>query len=100
VRLIPDVFSLDQNYPNPFNPSTTIGYGLPNDAKATLEIFSVTGQRVAVVVDENQPAGYYHVKFNTPGIASGVYFYRLRAEYMTDGKVQHYISTKKLVMIK
>jgi hypothetical protein len=73
----PAEFSLDQNYPNPFNPTTTISYALPKDARVTLEVYNVIGQRVALLVDEAQVAGYYRVPFDVRAFASGIYFYRL-----------------------
>ena len=73
----PAEFSLDQNYPNPFNPTTTISYALPKDARVTLEVYNVIGQRVALLVDEVQVAGYYTVPFDGRAFASGIYFYRL-----------------------
>jgi hypothetical protein len=76
---IPGTFSLAQNYPNPFNPSTVIKYGLPRDAKVTLEVLDPLGRRVAVLVDSPQPAGYHEVVFQNPALPSGLYFYRLRA---------------------
>ncbi|MCK5407381.1 MAG: T9SS type A sorting domain-containing protein, partial [Candidatus Krumholzibacteria bacterium] len=75
-----------QNYPNPFNPVTTIHYGLKEPVQVTLEIFNVAGQRVRTLVDEQQAprAGGFTVRWdgmNDRGdsVASGVYFYRLRA---------------------
>lgn len=74
----PAGFALYQNYPNPFNPSTEIRYDLPARSHVELEVFNPLGVRVAVLVDESQPAGRYHLTWN-PAAASGVYFYRLRA---------------------
>ena len=36
----PTKFELSQSYPNPFNPTTTIKFGLPSDAKVTLEVYN------------------------------------------------------------
>jgi hypothetical protein len=75
----PVELSLFQNYPNPFNPSTTIQYALPRKGHVTLEVFSVLGERVAVLQDGPQEAGIYTATFGgkSGGNASGVYFYRL-----------------------
>jgi Tol biopolymer transport system component len=81
---IPTTFSLSQNYPNPFNPSTTIKYGLPKDVKVTLEVYNILGQRVAMLVDEEQKAGYYEVVFQNANLASGVYFYRIQASMFSE----------------
>jgi hypothetical protein len=76
---IPTVFGLDQNYPNPFNPSTTIRYQLPQDVRVTLKVYDLLGREVATLVDDVQGAGYRAVEWNSTGMASGVYFFRLDA---------------------
>jgi hypothetical protein len=85
-------YKLEQNYPNPFNPSTTIKYGLPEQAHVTLTVHNTLGQRVATLVNEKQNEGYHKVVFNNPSLPNGVYFYRLQAGTFTD--------TKKLLLIK
>jgi hypothetical protein len=81
----PTVFSLAQNYPNPFNPETVIKFSLPQDSKVTLRIYNVLGQVVNTLVDQVFPAGNHSVTWdgkNEQGsdVASGVYFYRLKAD--------------------
>ncbi len=70
-------FMLEQNYPNPFNPSTRIDYQVPSEDLVTLKIYDVIGNEVATVVNEVKTAGSYHVDFNSAGLSSGLYFYRL-----------------------
>ena len=88
----PFAYELSQNYPNPFNPSTTIRYALPNRAHVTLSVFNTLGQQVATLVNETQDAGFHDVWFGASGLASGVYFYRLRAG--------DYVATKRLLLLK
>jgi hypothetical protein len=88
----PVQFELEQNYPNPFNPSTTIRYGLPAKSQVTLTVFNTLGQQVATLVDETQDIGYHDVRFNGASLASGVYFYRLRAG--------DFVSTKATLLVK
>ncbi len=78
-KTIPTEFSLSQNYPNPFNPSTIIRYGLPEDSHVKLELFNTLGQRLTVIVDEGQKAGFHQVLFERSELSSGIYLYRLRA---------------------
>ncbi len=78
-RALPEQYSLSQNYPNPFNPMTTIQYALPKDSYVKLEVFNMLGQRVQVLVDEDQEAGYYEVLFAGSMLPSGVYVYRITA---------------------
>jgi len=70
---------LVQNYPNPFNASTEIRYALPRDARVKLDVFNVSGQRVAGLVDTDQPAGQYQLDWNAGALPSGIYFVRLQA---------------------
>ena len=81
-----------QNYPNPFNPSTTTKYELPRASVVRLSVFDMLGAEVSVLVNEKRDAGVHEVKFDGSTLASGVYFYRLKAE--------DYVATNKLVLMK
>ncbi|MCG8373966.1 MAG: T9SS type A sorting domain-containing protein, partial [Balneolales bacterium] len=72
-------FALSQNYPNPFNPSTNINFALPVASDVQLTIFNLLGQKVATLVDEPRMAGNYTVRFDASHLASGIYFYTLKA---------------------
>ncbi len=89
-------YKISQNYPNPFNPSTVIKYQLPNNGFVNLSVYNSLGQRVKVLVNETQRAGYYTVNFNASSVAgglpSGIYFYTLNAGNFT--------STKKMILVK
>jgi hypothetical protein len=91
----PAVFSLGQNFPNPFNPVTTIAYQLPHDARVVLEIFSISGLRVRLLVNRMQPKGTYSIEWdgksdNGLALASGTYIYRLSAgEYSQSRKMSY-----------
>ncbi len=89
---LPKVFALYQNYPNPFNPSTTLRYDVPVDGKILLQVFNILGQEVATMVNEEQKAGRYSVRFDATRFASGVYFYRMHA----DGFMQ----ARKMIVVK
>ena len=89
---VPSQFELGQNYPNPFNPATVISYALPAALNVNLSVFNVLGEVVAVLVDGRQSAGYHQAAFEGAGLASGVYFYRLKAG--------DYVSTKRLLLVR
>ena len=86
-----NMFELAQNYPNPFNP-TTISYTVPQFVEVNLSVFDILGRKVANLVDEEKPAGYYRVKFNGSNLASGIYLYKLQAGGFAE--------TKKLRLLK
>ena len=88
----PSAFRLEQNYPNPFNPTTTISYEIPLRTYVRLLVFNVLGQRVETLVNREQAPGRYTVQFNSVKLASGVYFYRIRAGT--------FVETKKLMVLK
>ena len=73
-----------QSRPNPFSRETSISFGLAGAAHVTLEVYSVSGRRVARLVDEQMPAGVHSVKWDgrdTKGVAvsPGVYMIHLQA---------------------
>ena len=81
---LPGTYSISQNYPNPFNPETEIQYGLPTDGHVKLDVYDLLGKRVAVLVDEDQQAGFKSVRFDAKGLTSGVYYYRITAGRYTE----------------
>ena len=83
---VPSGYSLSQNYPNPFNPVTAIGYDLPQTGNVTLTIYTITGQKVAVLVNAYQEAGHHVVRFDGSGLGTGIYLYRLEAGRYVDAK--------------
>ncbi|MEO8210734.1 MAG: SBBP repeat-containing protein [bacterium] len=80
----PSDYSLSQNYPNPFNPSTKIKFDITqNERHKTQEVrlivYDALGREVAALVNERLSTGSYEIEFNATAFASGVYFYKLRA---------------------
>ncbi len=87
------IYSLEQNYPNPFNSSTIIRYALAKSGQVTMTLFSLTGQKVAVLVNEVKSAGEYSVQWHPKDLPSGVYVYRLQAG-------EAFAQTQKLLLLK
>ncbi len=84
VNVLPTDYYVDQNYPNPFNPSTTIRFGLPQQATVDLRIFNILGQEVAVLINNQiYTAGNHKVEFNASKLATGVYIYKLQSDNKT-----------------
>ena len=99
----PIEFSLSQNYPNPFNSQTTIEYQIADSGtggsgtEVNLVIYNTLGQRVKVLIKENQvPGKHYKIWDGSDDagrqVASGNYIYQLIA-----GKFK---TSKKMVFMK
>ena len=100
--LVPKATALLPNYPNPFNPETWIPYHLANAADVTLTVYDTKGVLVRRLDLGYQSAGYYADQSraaywdgrNASGesVASGVYFYQLRA--------RDYTAVRRMVIVK
>ena len=88
----PRRIELAQNYPNPFNPSTVISYTLPQSGSVSLEVFDMTGRRIAVLTEGNKSAGTHSFEFDASQLSSGVYMYRLQSSGTT--------LTRKMTLVK
>lgn len=98
----PKTFDLSQNYPNPFNPSTRIDYQLPLDAHVVIELCSVTGEKIAELVNGDYLAGYYIIDMTSSlfknNLASGIYIYRMIA--LDKVHRTNFVQVKKMMMLK
>ena len=90
--LAPTDFVLEQNYPNPFNPSTSIKYGVAVKSHIVMKVFNALGSEVAILINEEKPAGSYEVELDAANLPSGIYFYRLQTG--------DFIETKKMMLLK
>jgi hypothetical protein len=91
-------FSLSQNFPNPFNPTTEIRFTISEKSDVHLTIYNLLGKVVNKVTYNNLDIGNYSYVWNSKdlngnSVASGIYFYELRA-----GSKYHAI--KKMVLMK
>ena len=93
ASMIPSETALLANYPNPFNPETWLPYQLAVPAEVTLSIYAASGQLIRRFYLGYQSAGVYERRGraaywdgrNQDGesVASGLYFYTLRAGAFT-----------------
>ncbi|MCF8243437.1 MAG: S8 family serine peptidase [Melioribacteraceae bacterium] len=89
---LPLDYALSQNYPNPFNPTTKIKYAVPNSEIVQIKIFDILGRELKTLLSELKKAGTYELEFNSEGLSSGVYIYRI-----TSG---NYVNSKKMMILK
>jgi len=90
-------FRLFQNYPNPFNASSVIEYQLKEDCHVELNIYNLLGRKVRTLESGARSTGPHSSIWNGKDsngkeVATGVYFYQLRAG--------DYRETKKLVLTR
>ena len=93
ASLVPEETVLLPNYPNPFNPETWIPYQLANSSGVTITIYDMRGTVVRQLDLGHQREGYYTRRSraaywdgrNAVGesVASGIYFYQLKADNMS-----------------
>ena len=94
---LPNSPQVAQNAPNPFNSQTVLSYFLPAPGPAHLEVFALSGQRVAILHEGPQEAGYHRLHWDGRDdtgrpVASGMYLYRL----VTD----EVVLTRKLILLR
>ena len=97
LTALPGETQLLQNAPNPFNSQTVLSYFLHASGPVHVEVFTLTGQRVVLLQQGPQQAGYHRLHWdglNAVGrpVASGTYLYRL----VTDEAVL----TRKLTLLR
>ncbi len=79
ANTIPDKFELHPNYPNPFNAGTIFRFDLPEKSAVKLVVFDILGRAVATVLSEEMKSGRHKVDWQPGNLASGIYFYHLKA---------------------
>jgi hypothetical protein len=104
---LPDGMVLFQNFPNPFNPTTTIRFALPQKSNVSLSVFNTLGQQVAILVEGDREAGYHEVSLDGSGLASGIYFCRIRVRASNASSSQQsgptngeLVQTRKLILLR
>ena len=79
-------------YPNPFQNSTRIMFQLPQQSHVVLEVYTVLGNRVAEITDQNYEAGQHLLEWNAQKLSSGMYFLKMKAGNLVD--------TRRLLLIR
>ena len=102
AALIPQETVLLRNYPNPFNPETWIPYRLSHASDVDITIYDTRGMVVRRLDLGHQMAGYYTDRTKAAywngrnehgeSVASGIYFYQLRAG--------DYTALRRMVILK
>jgi len=93
---LPLIYGLKQNYPNPFNSHTIINYTLESPAEISLEIYDLLGRLIGTLDSGEKQAGNHDIIWNglnesCQEVASGIYFYKLKAGDKTSVKKMTYL---------
>lgn len=74
-------FATARNFPNPFTTSTTIAFSLKAETVLSIEVTSVTGQRIALLHEnERFSPGEHQMVFDASDLPKGIYLCNLRDE--------------------
>ncbi|MFN0157321.1 MAG: FG-GAP-like repeat-containing protein, partial [Bacteroidota bacterium] len=100
--LAPTHFVLGSGYPNPFNPTTTVHFGVPQNAHVRVSVFDILGRRIAGLLSEDLVPGYYSASWHginddKTDVASGMYVIVLEAQKVSGGM---YREAKKVLLLK
>lgn len=79
-----------QSVPNPTDGETMIQFELPFASEVSLDLSNSFGQQVMQVEKGSFSAGRHQLRFDTEGLASGIYYYTLRAG--------EHLATKKMII--
>lgn len=83
---------LCKNYPNPFKEHTKFEFFVPHDSKVKIEIFSLLGESVEVVFEQQCREGSHEFEYNNSGLAQGTYIYKVST---SDQSLTQYLSIMK-----
>jgi hypothetical protein len=72
----PPVAALLEHFPNPFNPLATLRVVAPASGFAEVEVFDVSGRRIAMLHRGQLSSGEHRFVWNAGGLPSGIYLIR------------------------
>ncbi|HEX7343343.1 MAG TPA: S8 family serine peptidase, partial [bacterium] len=82
---LPSAFVAGPAYPNPFNAQTLIPLDLPHTSRVEIELFNVRGETLGFIFSGELASGRPQVRLDASHLSSGVYFFRVRAQNVSDG---------------
>ena len=70
---------LYQNYPNPVVNSAIISYLIPNSGRVIIDLYNITGEKVANLTNKIQSSGNHQLIIDATELKKGMYFYTMKA---------------------
>ena len=92
IENLPSTTTLLASYPNPFNPSVNIHYTLSEESLVSVDVYNITGQKVAELFNDVQSQGYHQTSWTANEFASGMYIVKLTTNSFT--------SSQKVLLMK
>jgi hypothetical protein len=89
---LPAKFSMTTAFPNPVRSVGILRFAVPQRSPVSIELYDVSGRRVRTLVKGPVDAGVHEVELTSEGLASGIYFCRMKAE--------RFKQTRRLVLLK
>ncbi|MFH1174122.1 MAG: T9SS type A sorting domain-containing protein [archaeon] len=71
---LPKDLQLNMPYPNPFNASTRISFTANKPTQLDLDVYDITGRKVANLYHGQTPVGTHTILFTPTNAATGMYF--------------------------
>lgn len=79
-------------YPNPFNPTTNISFSIGSSSQVLVQVYNITGQKVATLANKTYGKGSYTLQFDALKLPTGIYIVR--------AVLGNTIQTNKITLIK
>ena len=61
------------------NSRISAGFSLPYSGRVKIDLYSVSGEEMACVADDNFTAGNHRISWNARGMSAGCYILRMQA---------------------
>jgi hypothetical protein len=102
---VPRSFAMGNLYPNPFNPITRFSFSVPVESRVRVTVYSLLGEEVAVLVNDNIAPGTYHQEWNATRmngipVSSGLYYVRFTASPLVREEGLEFSEIQKVLFIK
>lgn len=92
ISILPPSSFILSAFPNPFNARTVVRFELPQVCEASLDVFDITGRKIAALANGTLTSGPHEVNVDGSAWTAGIYFLRL--------STPTYQRASKLVLIK
>ena len=86
ITLIPELGEVGINvFPNPFSSNLYIDMALPETAPVSIEMFDLTGRKVATIFDGTLPGREHTFAWKSDNLTGGVYFLKVLVDQASVG---------------